>query len=54
MEARALSINVTAPFKAQRVPLLLAAVSTEIEVYARTFPFKLVEAPRVDDEPTMK
>jgi hypothetical protein len=54
LEVRALSINVTAPFRAHRVPLLLAAVSTEIEVYAKIFPFRLVEAPSVAEEPTMK
>jgi len=54
MEVSALSINVTAPFRAQRVPLLLAWPSTEIDVYAKTFPSNDVDAPIVADEPTMK
>lgn len=37
-DVRALSIKVTAPFKAHQVPLLLAAEFTAIEVYAKMFP----------------
>ena len=51
---RALLIKVTAPLSAQRVPLLLAALATPIEVYASIFPFMAVAPPIVADEPTIK
>ena len=47
-------IKVTAPLSAHRVPLLLVALLTATEVYAKIFPFIAEATAIVADEPTMK
>jgi hypothetical protein len=53
-EVRASEINVMAPLRAQKVPLLLAPEFTAMEVYAKIFPCIFDPAPIVAEDPTMK
>lgn len=44
--------NVTAPFLARSLPLTVELLSSVIDVRASTLPIRVVEVPRVADEPT--